>query len=100
MPRRSWVRDMWIAGTIAGEAHPGLDLRILDGHAIVTEVEPGSSAAVHHVKPGWEIVRIGKNEVTPVVARISKQFKDSTLLDLRLTRSLLGRLQGGAGSSV
>jgi len=82
------------------EAQPGIDLRILEGHAIVTSVEPGSPAAAKKVKPGWEVVRIGKTEVAPIIARVSKQFSDSTLLDLRLTRSVLFRLQGRAGSSV
>ena len=52
------------------------------------------------MKPGWEIVRIGKTETAPLAARISKQFKDSTLLELRLTRSALSRLQGRTGSSI
>lgn len=82
------------------EAHPGIDLRVLDGHAIVTGVEPGSPAEGRGVKPGWEIVRIGKTDTAPLAARISKEFKDSTLLELRLTRSALSRLQGRAGSSV
>jgi carboxyl-terminal processing protease len=82
------------------EATPGLDVRVLDGHAIVTAVEPGSPAAARNVKPGWEIVRAGKTEIAPMMARITRQFKDSTLLDLRLSRSVLFRLQGSSDSSV
>jgi carboxyl-terminal processing protease len=84
----------------SGEATPGLDVRVLDGHAVVTAVEPGSPAAARNVKPGWEIVRAGKTEIPPMMARIARQFKDSTLLDLRLSRSVLSRLQGSADSSV
>jgi carboxyl-terminal processing protease len=84
----------------SGEANPGIDLRVLESHAIVTSVDAGSPAAAKGVKPGWEIVRIGKSEVPPVVARIQEQFKDSTLLDLRLSRSVLSRLAGSTGSTV
>jgi carboxyl-terminal processing protease len=84
----------------SGEAHPGIDLRVLDGRAIVTGVDPGSPSALHGVKPGWEIARVGKTDIRPIIERLTKQFKTSTLLDLRLSRSILGRMQGRSGSSV
>jgi carboxyl-terminal processing protease len=83
-----------------GEASPGIDLRVLEGHAIVTALDEDSPAAAKGVKPGWEILRIGDDAIAPVVARIQEQFKDSTLLDLRLTRSVLARLKGTPGSTV
>ncbi|HEY2013804.1 MAG TPA: S41 family peptidase [Bryobacteraceae bacterium] len=80
--------------------NPGLDLRILEGRAVVTSVEPGSPAAARGVKPGWEIVRVNDKEMAPVLQNIRDQFGSSTLIDLRLTRSVLSRLQGKAGSTV
>jgi carboxyl-terminal processing protease len=88
------------SGDDSGESDPGIDLRILDGHAIVTDVYPGWSAAARGVKPGWEILRIRETDVAPMLARIQQQFKDSTLLDLRLQRAVLSRLQGPAASTV
>jgi carboxyl-terminal processing protease len=82
------------------EAHPGFSVRILDGRAVVTEVEAGSPAATHNVKPGWVIAKVGKTDVAPVIGRVSKQFKDSTLLELRLSRAVGSRLQGPTGSTV
>src|SRR5207244_6240564 len=38
-------------GSASREGHPGIDLRIVDGHALVTSVEPGSPAALYGVKP-------------------------------------------------
>src|SRR5262249_49490858 len=35
------------------EAGPGIDLRVLDGRAIVVSVDPDSPAAAEKVKPGW-----------------------------------------------
>jgi carboxyl-terminal processing protease len=82
------------------EAHPGIVLRVLEGRAVVTEIEPGSPAAAKNVTPGWVITRVGKTDIAPVIERVSKQFKDSTLLGLRLTRAVGGRLQGRTGSTV
>lgn len=83
-----------------GEASPGIDLRILDGHAVVTSVEPGSPAERHGVKPGWEIVRVNGAEIAPALRTIRERFVNSTLLEFRLTRSALSRLQGSPGGTV
>jgi carboxyl-terminal processing protease len=82
------------------EATPGIDLRVLEGHAIVTEVDAGSSASSKGVKPGWEILRIEDTEVPPLLARIQENYKDPTQLDLILRRALQSRLEGGVGSTV
>ncbi len=82
------------------EAQPGFDVRVLDGHAYVTEVQKGSPASLRGVKPGWEVQRIGDQEIAPLVARVSQRFGDSTQLDLRLERAVLSRLEGRAGSSI
>jgi carboxyl-terminal processing protease len=82
------------------EAGPGITVRILEGRAVVTEVEPGSPAAKRNVKTGWIITQIGTTDLAPVIERIGKQFKDSTLLELRLTRAIGSRLQGRTGSTV
>jgi len=87
-------------GHTSGHGNPGLDLRVLDGHVIVTSVEPESPAAAYGVKPGWEILRIDDRELAPAVSRIQKELKDSTLNDLRVTRAMLGRLQGQTGTKV
>lgn len=82
------------------EGQPGIDVRSLDGHAIVTSVDAGSPAAARGVKPGWEIVRVGGSELAPVLARVAGTFRDSTLLDLRLSRAVLSRLNGPVGKRV
>jgi len=88
------------SGGGARDADPGIDLRVIEGHALVTSVEPGSPAAAHGVKPGWEIVRVNGAEMAPALQRIQQQFAASTLLDLRLARSVLSRLQGPKGATV
>lgn len=83
-----------------GDGTPGIDVRAIDGHAVVTSVEPGSPAAELGVRPGWEIVRVNGAEIAPVLGSIREQFAASTLIELRLTRSVLTRLQGPAGTSA
>ncbi len=82
------------------EGQPGIDVRVLDGHAIVTGLEPDSPAAKAGVKPGWEILRVDDREMKEVLQLIQKNFKDSTLLDLRLSRTVLYRLTGPVNESV
>ena len=45
-------------GRQAGDATPGLELRLLDGHAIVTRIDPASSAMQAGVQLGWELVSV------------------------------------------
>ena len=35
----------------------GIDARVLDGHAVVTSLDPGSPAEKQGVRPGWQIER-------------------------------------------
>jgi carboxyl-terminal processing protease len=83
-----------------GTATPGIDVRILDGRALVTRVEPESSAARKGVKTGWEIVKIGDREVAPVLRRIAERYKGSSLNEVRLSRTVLGRLSGQVGTTA
>jgi carboxyl-terminal processing protease len=84
----------------AADGQTGIDVRVLEGHAIVTGVDPNSPAAVKGVKPGWEILRIDGRDVAPAIERVAASFRDSTLLDLRLSRAVLARLGGAPGNPV
>lgn len=84
----------------AVDGQPGLDVRVLDGHAIVTGIDPNSPAAAKGVKPGWEIAKVDGDEIAPVIERVAASFRDSTLFDLRLSRAVLARLNGPAGKAV
>lgn len=80
-----------------GAGQPGLDLRVLHGHAIVTRVDAGSSAESSGVKPGWKVVGAGGQEFDPLIRQAQA---DATIHELTLTRSLLARLSGDPGERL
>src|SRR5579863_9490606 len=81
----------------AGDGSPGIDLRLLDGQAIVTLVDPGSPAELAGVKPGWAIVNVkGKD----LVSGIRELANDPGIPELMVTRALLARLSGPAGGKT
>jgi carboxyl-terminal processing protease len=82
------------------EGQPGIEVRGLDGHAIVVSVQPDSPAARHGVKPGWEILRVDDRDIPGSLKKIEGSMKNSTLLDLRMARSVEGRLNGSVGEKV
>ena len=84
----------------ATDGQPGIDVRVLDDHAIVTGLDPGSPAAAKGVKPGWEILRVDGRDIAPTIKKVEGGFHESTLRDLHLSRSVLARLNGAAGKAV
>ena len=84
----------------ARDGNPGMDVRIVDGHALVVSVEKGTPADRRGVKPGWEIVRIDGKPLATVLRKLDEAFKKSTLRDLVLSRNVTSRLAGKVGSSV
>lgn len=80
-----------------GEGSPGLDLRVLDGQAVVTLVDPGSPAERAGIKPGWVVTSIRGQELA---AGIRALAEDPTIPELKLTRALLARMSGPVGGKV
>ena len=78
----------------------GIDLRIIDGRAVVTSVADESPAAEAGVKPGWEIVRIGDAEIVPLIAALAPPLEDDTYRELMLATAVSSRLRGQIGRGV
>ena len=82
-----------------GETTTGIDVRVVGSQVLVTSVERDSSAFAQGVRPGWEILKIARTELGPVVAKLNETYTGSTLRDLMLRRAILGRLEGAAGAA-
>lgn len=89
-----------LASAAKGSGTPGLELRPVEGRAVVVEVLPGSPAAQAGVKPGWELVRVKGQDVAPLFAKLDAAFQVSTQRDLILTRRIQGLLDGALEEAV
>ncbi|HTM52171.1 MAG TPA: S41 family peptidase [Bryobacteraceae bacterium] len=84
----------------AGEGETGIEVRVIDGHALVTAVRKDSPAAKAGVRAGWRIARIEGKAVDGTIESVGRAYKDSTLLDMMLSRAIAARLSGGIGSRI
>ena len=83
-----------------GEGRTGIEVRVVEGRALVVSTEPDSPAEKSGVKPGWEIERVDGKPLEPGLRKIDRNFRDSTLHDLMLEQAVFTRLAGGADSRV
>jgi len=81
-----------------GSGTTGIDVRVLEGHAIVTSVEEGSPAAAQGVRPGWELLSVDGTELAPRLQKVAELYRNATTRELYLTRSVLAKLTGDEGS--
>lgn len=85
------------AADAIGEGSTGIDLRILDGQAVVTGVDQGSPADRAGVKPGWAILNAkGVN----LQAAAHELAADPSIPEIIATRALLARITGSIGSKI
>jgi carboxyl-terminal processing protease len=50
----------------------GIDVRVLEGSAVVTRVEPGSTAARAGLRPGFVIKKVGSRSLDSVISEIER----------------------------
>jgi len=84
----------------AGEGRTGIEVRVVDGRALVISVEPDSPADKNGVAPGWEVERVDGKELAAALRKIDGTFHGTTLRDLMLERAVSGRLLGAEGRMV
>jgi carboxyl-terminal processing protease len=82
---------------VTGPGATGIDLRILDGQAIVTSVDSGSPAEKQGVRPGWQILRLGGKELKSI---IDQARSNPAIHELQFTRAVAARLTGPIGGTL
>lgn len=78
----------------------GMEVRVVDGRALVTSVAPASPAAAAGIAPGWEILRIGDLDLPPRLRALAAELADSSLKELALSDGVAGRLAGDVGEAL
>ncbi len=78
----------------------GIDVRVLDGEAVVVKTLPGAPGAEAGVRPGWIVRRIDDTDIPSLFPPIEKEFEGNPRKDLYLARSVVGRMQGAIGDTL
>jgi carboxyl-terminal processing protease len=80
-----------------GDGVTGIDLRVLDGEAIVTGVDPGSPAERAGVKPGWAVLSAKGVNLEAAAKALSA---DPSIPEIVYTRVLTARISGAIGGML
>jgi len=78
----------------------GIDARVIDGKPSVTKVETGTPAFTAGIKPGWEIKKIGEEEIPPLLPPIAQEFEKNPRKEFYLSAAVKSRLTGIIGDSL
>jgi carboxyl-terminal processing protease len=78
----------------------GIDLRIVDGQALITRIDPNSAAALAGLALGFKIDAIDDTQVIKVLERFASAKGTPGMKQTRIVRYLVGRLNGAPGTSV
>lgn len=78
----------------------GVDLRLVEGQPTISRVEPGSKAASAGLRPGFIIKKINDTTADQVIALFAKSQESASIINLRITRALLARIDGAPETTV
>ncbi|MGH9936776.1 MAG: S41 family peptidase [Blastocatellia bacterium] len=78
----------------------GVDLRLVGGAAMITRVEPDSSASKAGLRPGFVIKQVDAKTVEQIVAPFAKISERPEIKNLRITRRILSTVNGVPGTAV
>ncbi|MEO8648249.1 MAG: S41 family peptidase [Acidobacteriota bacterium] len=97
-----YPKDM--AAQIAGAASIGVELKIIDGQPVIEYVEPGSTAQIARLKPGFIVTKIGGTPTGDLLKPLENSFAGRSLSDrmkmVYRERTLEAFISGSAGSTA
>ena len=85
------------ARNAGGEGRSGMDVRVVDGEALVVSLDPEGGAAAAGVRLGWRVLRIDGLDMDMVAREIEAAYRNSTLVELVLARAFQQKLSGDPG---
>jgi carboxyl-terminal processing protease len=78
----------------------GIRVRYVDGRSLVVSVTDGSSADIAGVRAGWEVYKVGGEEIRPILKRITEEFREHTYQEMYQSVVVQNRLEGAVGDRV
>jgi C-terminal processing protease CtpA/Prc len=88
---------------VCAEGSPGMDVRVLDGVAVVTSVTPGFPAQKAGLRPGYAIQAVDGIPVEQMVVEaglVVRPPRNSRHRIALITKAILGRIYGVPGTEV
>jgi len=78
----------------------GLDVRVIDGQALVTNVFEGYPAHLAGIKQGWEIINMNNKDASEMITGVTKEFAGKSVQRYVLASVIKSKLSGVPGDSV
>jgi carboxyl-terminal processing protease len=78
----------------------GIDLRLVGGQAVISRVDPDSTAFRAGLRPGFVIEQVDGRPVEQMIESITKSADRQEFKMLRMTRRILAAIHGDPGSTV
>ena len=88
------------AASSGEEGHTGIDVRVVNGQALVTSAESGSPAAKAGVHTGWQLLQIRGGDLAGSIESVGETYQHSTLREMMLERVVAAKLSGDAGDKI
>jgi carboxyl-terminal processing protease len=98
IPKRVYNKIQEPSGEGPRDGATGIDVRVIDGAALVTGVPQETPGARAGVMPGWEILTIDGKDVLEGLSEIEESFRGKTMLDLIRHQVVVNRLSGKVGA--